>query len=289
VESKEHQKALIDAVALQDLTDFSHPLTAGFTDHTIPGEMVFDLHYELELGFLISGNMLRIWPDFTNNLNPGDIWLTAMAEPHGYKIINQPCRVLVFLFTPELLSSFSLGQAMGIDWFSPFLCAASDRPMVEPWAKEFLFNKIKTLNQGEYNDLPDSPSLRILLMEMLIQLIGNWKPSTAINPQRDIHPLKPALDLVFHSKELVQAQQAAELCHMAVSSFNRNFIRTLGISFGRFALNHRLQQAAAQLVSTGKPIKSIALNSGFVDLSHFYKSFKDIYRETPKDYRSRNR
>ncbi len=73
---------------------------------------------------------------------------------------------------------------------------------------------------------------------------------------------------------------------MSRSRFDAVFRGAMGISFGRFELNHRLHAAARQLVSSADPIKAIARRFGFVDASHFHRRFVAHFAQTPAAYRA---
>ena len=48
-----------------------------------------------------------------------------------------------------------------------------------------------------------------------------------------------------------------------------------------------MQKAASLLAITQKSVDEIAAETGFANLSHFYRQFKKIYGMTPMQYRNR--
>ena len=50
-------------------------------------------------------------------------------------------------------------------------------------------------------------------------------------------------------------------------------------------IEYRLNYATQQLVQTDKPISQISFDSGFGDVSHFYKMFKHKMHQSPLNYR----
>jgi AraC-like DNA-binding protein len=52
-------------------------------------------------------------------------------------------------------------------------------------------------------------------------------------------------------------------------------------------IEYRLNYAIQQLVQTDKPISAIAFESGFGDVSHFYKMFKVKMHLSPLNYRKK--
>jgi len=65
----------------------------------------------------------------------------------------------------------------------------------------------------------------------------------------------------------------------------RTFRRCLGRTPTEVLNDAKLARAAARLAGTSEGILSIALDSGFGNLSHFYKLFRDRYGTTPRRYR----
>ena len=49
-----------------------------------------------------------------------------------------------------------------------------------------------------------------------------------------------------------------------------------------------MRYAITQLAITNMPIKQICSNCGFRNLGHFYKTFRAVYHQTPREYRKLN-
>jgi AraC-like DNA-binding protein len=62
-----------------------------------------------------------------------------------------------------------------------------------------------------------------------------------------------------------------------------------GISFLDLVNHHRLERAAALLQHSSLPIATIALNSGFGDVSSFHRRFRARFKTTPRAYRLQGR
>ena len=58
-----------------------------------------------------------------------------------------------------------------------------------------------------------------------------------------------------------------------------------GVTFSELVASHRLERAAALLRHSDLPIATIALNSGFGDVSSFHRRFKARFGTTPRGFR----
>jgi AraC-like DNA-binding protein len=54
-------------------------------------------------------------------------------------------------------------------------------------------------------------------------------------------------------------------------------------------IQHRLDYAMRQLIQTDDPISAVAFDSGFGDISHFYKMFRSRMHISPLNYRKKFR
>lgn len=79
----------------------------------------------------------------------------------------------------------------------------------------------------------------------------------------------------------------ALIAGMSRFQFARRFRAVTGDTANQYVLNRRLSAAAAQLVSTGRPVSEIAYQVGFNDLSHFYGRFKSAFGSAPGEWRRR--
>jgi AraC family mar-sox-rob regulon transcriptional activator len=71
----------------------------------------------------------------------------------------------------------------------------------------------------------------------------------------------------------------------SVRQTRRLFKTSTGISVRKYAKNKRLAFAARQLQATGVPIKVIALEIGYRRTAEFTRSFKELFRVSPLEFR----
>ena len=100
--------------------------------------------------------------------------------------------------------------------------------------------------------------------------------------------IRAVLELIEQScGRRVSAAEAARLCHMSQSTFERAFRRITGSSYAHFALRSRIARAARLLKYGDLSVKAIARSLGFTDSSHFCHAFETQYGLTPAQYRAR--
>ncbi len=89
--------------------------------------------------------------------------------------------------------------------------------------------------------------------------------------------IKNVVNLVFNTNGMVTVNEAASDCMMSTSHFSRLFKKVTGVTFAKFALGHRIKQSAISLLDTSDPIKKIAIDWGFIDSSHYTKTFEKFF------------
>jgi AraC-like DNA-binding protein len=67
---------------------------------------------------------------------------------------------------------------------------------------------------------------------------------------------------------------------------HRLFHREVGKTFRQHLLEVRMIRVANLVKQSAQPMKQIALDSGYNDLSNFYRDFRKIHGTTPRQLRS---
>lgn len=250
-------------------------------------DTLFDMHYELEVGIVLSGCMQRHFETWKTNLKKGMVWLCGMWEPHGYKIVKVPCEVLVFVIMPEVLTAPEIPP---YNWIQPFINPSRLRPQTNAENRnEILRIASQFLEVMNLKNNDQAVWIKVLLFELLLTLQKNWQSSVA---QETIKPslyqrIQPALRMIFDGKRGLTVQKAAQICSMSRNTFAKHFKTAIGVSFSDFATRFRLKRAAYEILNTNSPLKAIAVNWGFTDISHLHKCFLKHYGCSPSEYRKK--
>ena len=65
----------------------------------------------------------------------------------------------------------------------------------------------------------------------------------------------------------------------------RLFMASTGVGIREYAKKRRLSKAAEQLHVTNAPVKTIAADAGYQSTCHFARSFKELFRLSPLEFR----
>ncbi|MDR6462633.1 AraC family transcriptional regulator [Chryseobacterium sediminis] len=83
-------------------------------------------------------------------------------------------------------------------------------------------------------------------------------------------------------KENISLEQYAFLANCSLSTFKRKFAQTFKTNPGKWIMQRRLEESYELLKNSEKNVTEIAYEVGFETPAHFIASFKQKYRNTPK-------
>ncbi len=87
----------------------------------------------------------------------------------------------------------------------------------------------------------------------------------------------------FHDE--IFLNKAAAIIGMTPNAFCKFFKKMTRKTFMETVINYRINFAMQQLTETDKSITDICFESGFRDVSHFYKTFSSTMKISPLNYR----
>ncbi len=80
--------------------------------------------------------------------------------------------------------------------------------------------------------------------------------------------------------------EVARAGSMSVDQLKRLFRKSIGVSTHRYIVQRRIEYAASLLKNGGRPLKEVALRSGFYDQSHMTRWMRRMTGMTPADLRA---
>ena len=250
-----------------------------------------ELHASFEVGVVLKGRMRRNHGGEWFELGRGQAWIVAPLQAHRWEVVSRGYTRIVFQMLPSFVERLpSVGD---YDLMRPFLSDARLGPI---GATRAFRQRLARLGDDIYAARPEDgivphgqalfDVLRLLpvIANHVIETIPPGQAPLGL-PRRD-HSVYSALELVErNTHRTVGLDEAALCCGMGRTLFAASFRACMGISFAQFQLRSRLALAAEMLQHTDVPLKALAAQFGFTDVSHFSKCFSRHYHATPALHR----
>ncbi|MGG4504805.1 helix-turn-helix domain-containing protein [Heyndrickxia sporothermodurans] len=87
-------------------------------------------------------------------------------------------------------------------------------------------------------------------------------------------------------RKSISLEEIAKQQYLSLYYLSRYFKQEVGVSFSQYVKQVRLKSAVRELLYTGHTITQVALNNGFPNAKAFNKAFKEVYQQTPAEYRN---
>jgi AraC-like DNA-binding protein len=259
------------------------------------GSIAFDapyhFHPELELTYITKGNGKRYVGNHMGDFIAGDLVMLGPNLPHCWKTesLQTDAAAIVVQFKtdflgdafdkcPEFQAVNKLMQlsASGLS-FADTVSVPLERTLSQLVDEENNFKKLQQL-LTILNDLANTTAFELLDHQ---RAIG----TQTLADQVRINPVFAYMVENFRNE--VSLDEAAGIANMTTNAFCKYFKKITRKTFMETVIDYRLNYATQQLVQTDKPISQISFESGFGDISHFYKTFKSKMQLSPLSYRKK--
>jgi len=255
-------------------------------------EAPYHFHEEYELTYIVSGQGKRYVGSHMENFTSGDLVLLGTCLPHCWKLEadgtdhEDACAIVI-----QFGSNF-----LGDDFFNKDEMHAIKK-LLQNSASGISFNAdTRALVDRIMMHMADEKSnfkMLIVLLEILQRLavsneykLLDQQRSVAEHSRAEQERINPVFAyLVENFRGDISLDQASGIAHMTPNAFCKYFKKITRKTFMETVIEYRLNYATQQLVQTDKPISEISFDSGFGDVSHFYKMFKHKMHQSPLNYR----
>ena len=256
----------------------------------------YHFHPELELTLIISGEGKRFVGNQVNDFSAGDLVLLGENVPHCWQntrenlLIEQDpngCQALVIHFSKEFL---------GPDFLEKEEFQSIKRLMEQAKTGFQIVGETQDRIVRELLLLKDlDPFQRMISFLNMLHVLSN-SPSDlrAIESTEKVYDLSQ-IDLerinkvyayvIANYTQEVHLDEVAHLANMTETAFCRYFKKTTHKTFVELVTEFRIKHACQLLRNTSKTMVEICFESGFGNLSHFNKQFKQWMHMPPLQYR----
>ena len=148
------------------------------------------------------------------------------------------------------------------------------------------FQSMRTYFSGK--EKPSEPLLRLKLKELIISILTSGRnPALAAYFRSIGESNAPSVSEIMEAnfRFNLSLEECARLCHRSLSSFKRDFQAGFQEAPGKWLHRKRLDYSAALLRTSKMNVTEIAFESGFEDVSHFSRVFKERFQVSPLAYR----
>jgi AraC-like DNA-binding protein len=249
----------------------------------------FHFHPELELTFITEGSGKRFVGNRMTGFEKSDLVLMGPNLPHCWKLSIPKNRAgsVVIHFSQDFL---------GKGFFETPEMAHVRKLIKRSEAGIEFGGKIRQQVGGQMNLLFDERNhfKKLMLFLEILNLLSTSKEYILLNKNNSVSVQtddnRERINKVFayiveNFHDEVFLNKAAAIIGMTPNAFCKFFKKMTRKTFMETVINYRINFATQQLTETDKSISDICFESGFRDVSHFYKTFSTRMKMSPLNYR----
>lgn len=252
-------------------------------------------HKEYELVLIDKSRGTRFIGDNVSHFEDGNLCLIGSNIPHLYrnseeyysKKNNLVARSIFIHFTKDFLGNHFF-DVPEMKLVNKLLQQSSLALEIHGRTKKYVMGKMHDMLKEK------SPQRLLSLLEILLSLSRSQDLKVLLstgfsaNTSGDSDKINRVFEFIMkrYTDEIYIKDIASKL-NMSVAAFSRYFKHHTRKTFSDFVTEIRIGHACRMLMENNYSISEISYQSGFDNLSNFYRHFKRITGIIPKEYRSR--
>lgn len=245
-------------------------------------------HSQVELVYTIKGHGTRFIGDSVEPYGNGDLVLVGAHMPHTWRSESKGRHKSVVIQFEESFLGADFFRHPEFTPIAALIKAASGGIKFDEADAEILGPRISAL--PELPPMQRTVELLALLADLTTFEQRVLSPASTLPSANEYvrRRLTKVVDLISqrYAEDIPLAEVAAHAA-MTPSSFSRFFHREMGRTLTDYIAEVRLSAAKRLLLDTDMLIGDVAERSGFGNLSHFNKRFRDQEGMSPREFRRR--
>jgi AraC-like DNA-binding protein len=258
---------------------------------TIP----WHFHKEYELVLIDNSRGTRFIGDNVNHFEDGDLCLIGSNIPHLYRSSEEyyvkknglVARSTFIHFTKDFLGNrfFDVPEMKLVN---KLLHRSSLAVEIQGRTKKYVISKLDDMKNEK------APQRLLNLLEILVRLSrsndlkGLLSSGFSASTTGDSDKINKVFEFIMKNyTEEIYIQDIASKLNMSVPAFSRYFKHHTRKTFSDYVTQIRIGHACRLLMDDNYSVSEISFQSGFDNLSNFYRHFKKTVGVIPKDYRNR--
>ncbi len=247
------------------------------------GRMCFPMHWHerMELVGVADGSLEVHFGEWHCRLHAGQVAVINPGQLHGGFAGEDGVVYHTIMFDVQ---KFCNGTIASDKYLLPFCQGKyAFRNVIED---ERLFAIVNRIADIQKNGARENPLRAIGTIYEMLGILYEYRDGSAkILYSQDMQYSEVLAYINEHFAEDISAKSLSERFGYNESYFSRRFREITGITFGRYVLALRMEQAQKLLQGGREPVGNVAWQCGFADVSYFTKCFKKLFGYTPTHYR----
>ena len=247
-------------------------------------------HEEAELTLIVRGSSTYTVQLESEEVKEGDIVFVPPQVLHAVTTGGGEMDSDTFVFHMNLLGA-GTADVCTLRYLAPLSAQKLIPPTVirrDHVLYEPLLQIIRDMNRiWETRELGWELLIKAHLLTALALLMPHCAKDSEELALRTEHAEKIKTALEFMDKnygEEIAIADVSAACYFSQYHFMRFFKKYMGMSCGEYLKNLRLEKAAQAFARGSTVILDVAMDSGFRNLSYFYREFQKKYGYTPKQF-----
>ena len=253
----------------------------------------FHFHPEFELTYILEGRGKRFVGNNMSSFRENDLVLIGSNLPHCWKLAATEkikAGSVVIQFTPEQFAPFMNNQIPEFNSISNLLRRSNNGIQFS----EKIAGAMKKDIQSIF--IEKDKFKRLLILLRILKSLSNTRQFTLLNRNDFVHSQsahnrerlnKVNAYIIENFQENISLKKAAQIIGMTPNAFCKYYKNITRETLMETVINLRIDYAIQQLIETDKSITDICFESGFGDVSHFYKIFSSRMKMSPLRYRNK--
>lgn len=234
--------------------------------------------YEMEL--VVGGCGTHIINGTKYPMRVGDFYLLTPEDFHEV-ISDEPITTLGIMFDEKLVSEELLFNIPVIRITASELLTCIDGEIYNLVSNYFV-RVLEEVNEEEKS--LSTVYISKLTECIMIELFRAVEGKTVGITQKAVNDV--LIYIHSHYTENLSLASLAELLHFSPSYLSMYFKENIGKNFKEYLITLRMKHAARLLANTELSVTEICYSCGFSSYSHFMRTFKSNFRQTPLSFRS---
>lgn len=265
---------------------------------------VFHGHESIQINYVLHGSLQHLINKSAYDLVKGDIFIIPPYVPHRLAFReNCGCEVIELEFLPEFIfgeyaTMENIETIFDFAYIEPFLVSECEvKPRLNLTGKaqtdvEAMFDNLLC----EYRERKPSflLAMKATVLQLLVYVGRQFQEDIEDTESRQLFDrhraaITSAINYINeHFTDDVSIEKAARVAMLSQSYFSYLFKSMTNKTFVEYLNELRIQEAMRLLKNTNKRVVDICFESGFKNVNHFNRTFKNYAGISPMQYRNAN-